>query len=160
MCVPAFSQDFSRAEVSGGYSFFRDNELTKNANGWYGSVGVNFDQWSGVVADFGGNYTTDDLGVKLRTHTFMGGPQFSIRNNSHVVPFIQFLVGGARGNATTFGGANHMDLAMQLGGGGDFWFHPTVGLRVGAHYRHIFQDFNPINGVRVQAGIVFALGKQ
>jgi hypothetical protein len=162
-CWPAFSQDFPAVEVSGGYTLLHDNELMKHGSGWYASAGFNFDRWTGLMIDVGGNYSTVDvLGSQrnLRIYSYMMGPQFSIRNESQATPFVQILIGGTTRSITHVGDTDDRDLAMQLGGGVDWRFRPKVGLRVGCHFRHIFSNNLPSNGVRLETGLVFTLGKR
>ena len=162
-CWPAFGQEFPAVEVSGGYTLLHDNELMKHGSGWYASGGFNFDRWTGLMIDVGGNYsnvTVAGIERNLRILSYMMGPQFSIRNESQATPFVQILIGGTTRSITSVGDAVDRDLAMQLGGGVDWRFRPKVGLRAGAHFRHIFANFQPSNGVRLETGLVFTLGKR
>ena len=53
----ALAQDeFPRAEVFGGYSYFRANPDKLNLNGWDASVAGNITNWFGVEGDFSGHY--------------------------------------------------------------------------------------------------------
>src|SRR5213596_2891209 len=59
--LAAMAQDTPKAEVFGGYSYLRVNELSGlgiglNLNGWNGSVTGNVNDWFGVKADFSGQY--------------------------------------------------------------------------------------------------------
>ena len=163
LCCPLFAQDFPAVEVSGGYSLLRDDDLTKHGSGWVGSVDVNFDRWTGIMVELGGNYSTSTIlgkNVDAHIYSYMAGPQFSIRNRSRAVPFVQILIGGTTRNITHIGGTDNTDLAMQLGGGVDWWLRPKVGLRFGSHYRHTFANALPSDGFRLQAGMVFGLGRR
>ena len=85
-----------RVEVFGGYA----NGLS--SQGWNGSVAVNLNRWFGVVADVGGQYikTTDiDFQEKIKSHTYLFGPQISYRFK-RVTPFVRVLAGGASVKAT------------------------------------------------------------
>jgi hypothetical protein len=146
VCWPAFGQDFPAVEVSGGYTLLHDNELMKHGSGWYASAGFNFDRWTGVIIDVGGNYSNVAVA--------------GIRNESPATPFVQILIGGTTRSITSVGDTDDTDLAMQLGGGVDWRFRPKVGLRVGGHFRHIFANNLPSNGFRLETGLVFTLGKR
>jgi hypothetical protein len=163
VCWPAFGQEFPAVEVSGGYTLLKDNELMKHGSGWYASAGFNFDRWTGVIVDVGGNYSNVSVlgrNVDLSIKSYMMGPQFSIRNETKATPFVQILIGGTTRSITHVGDTDDKDLAMQLGGGMDWRFRPKVGLRIGGHYRHIFANNLPSNGFRLETGLVFTLGKR
>ena len=79
-------QDYPRAEVFGGYSYFRAIPEEQNLNGWEASITGNLTSWFGVEGDFAGHYGTpkDQFGFILRgihinQYTFMGGPKLSLR---------------------------------------------------------------------------------
>src|SRR5262249_54575914 len=133
--IPAFSQT-PKAEIFGGYSFAHQGDVNMN-KGWNGSIAGNFNRWFGIEADFGGHYYAQDVlnspGVSLQGNvnvlTYRVGPKFSFRSeNSIVIPFTHFLVGGARTKASGSGSVNGANfsvsessnaLAGALGGGID-----------------------------------------
>jgi len=92
--VPAFAQTTPIVEVSGGYSFLRDQEIEENFHGWVASVAGNLNSWFGIVGEVGGNYRTIQVfgtDVDLSVHSFMFGPRLSGRQRADVTPFFQFL---------------------------------------------------------------------
>lgn len=126
--LSAKAQDFPKAEVFGGYSFFRAGG-GDNLNGWNASVAGNVNSWFGLVADFSGHYDSassrsqlDFPGLpgfpplpgsaitiqrKTSVHTFLAGPRFSYRKNERITPFAHLLLGVSRRHSeseTDFGG--------------------------------------------------------
>jgi hypothetical protein len=49
-------QEYPKAEIFGGYSFFRANPDKVNLQGWDASVTGNITNWFGVEGDFSGHY--------------------------------------------------------------------------------------------------------
>ena len=136
LSLPALAQQTPAVEVSGGYSFVRDQEVEENFQGWLASVAGNFNQWFGIAGEVGGNYkTVQVLGtdVDLSLHSFLAGPRFSARQTQNVTPFGQILLGAVRGSGSVLGeGETATDFALQPGGGVDFRLRPRFGIRVGA----------------------------
>lgn len=159
----AWAQEVPAGDVSGGYSFVRDQELEENFQGWVGSAAFNLSPWLGVVGEVGGNYKTLSAfgtDVDLSVHTFAGGVRTSFRGSSSVTPFAQLLVGAARASGSVLGvSESDTEFMVQPGGGVDVWFQPTVGLRIGGDYRRILED-SGANEFRFHAGIVAAFGKR
>jgi hypothetical protein len=164
LSVPAFAQG-PRVEISGGYSFLRDQDVEKNFHGWVGSVAGNYNKWFGTEAEIGGNYKTTQLGgtdVDLSVHSFLGGPRFTVRTHEglELIPFAHFLIGSVRSNASVLGAsASTWDFALQPGGGIDYWFRPKMAVRVGGDYRRIFYQGAGANEFGFNVGIVLGLGR-
>src|SRR5688572_11279599 len=101
--LPVSAQDVPAIDLSGGYSFVRDQALEENFHGWLASVAGHFNPWLAAVGEVGGNYKSIDVlgsDISLSIHSFMGGPRFSVRRAANVTPFFQVLVGGVRGSAS------------------------------------------------------------
>lgn len=163
---PAFSQEgVSVAEVSAGYSFLRDFDLHSNGHGWIGALGLNLNSKFAVWGEVSGIHGLIDAPSGCiscspgdgRVHSFMGGPQFTLRTNPRVTPFVHVFLGGARRGSA---GQSATDLAMQLGGGTDFWLRSGLGVRIGGDYRHIFADLDATDAFRFQSGLVFRFGRR
>ena len=54
--LPLLAQSYPRAEVFGGYSYFRADPVGFNLNGFEGSLSGNISPWFGVVGDISGHY--------------------------------------------------------------------------------------------------------
>ena len=116
--TPAFAQDTSRVEVSGGGRYYhaalnsvvdpfqleRPNDFP---NGWYADVAANLSEKFAIVGEAGGNYHRDEFSspgtflstsesVEIRFHTFMGGVRVRAPQIEWFVPFGQVLFGGER----------------------------------------------------------------
>jgi outer membrane protein with beta-barrel domain len=164
LASPAFAQA-PRAEISGGYSFLRDQDLNMNFNGWVGSVTGNFNRWFGVEGEAGGNYkTTQVLGsdINMSVHSFVAGPRFTARTGEglEITPFAHVLVGAAHGTASFLGtGASTTNALFQPGGGIDYWLRPKVGIRFGGDYRRLFAEGGGANEFRFHIGVILGLGR-
>ncbi|MFY9607050.1 MAG: outer membrane beta-barrel protein [Blastocatellia bacterium] len=115
--LSAVAQEYPKAEVFGGYSFFRAEGGT-NLNGWNASVNGNLNSWFGLVADFSGHYDSSSSRSELSLpgfpgfpglppvltvfdaetsiHNFLAGPRFSYRKNQRITPFAHVLLGASR----------------------------------------------------------------
>lgn len=166
MAMPAFAQDTRPAvEISGGYSFLRDQDIEENLHGWLASVSGNVTRWLGIVGEVGGNYKTVtlfDTDFDFSVHSFMAGARFSARGPGNVTPFGQVLVGAARGSISVLDESeSSTEFAVQGGGGVDFWVRPRLAIRVGGDYRRIVvneDDDGGLNEFRFYAGLVVGAG--
>jgi opacity protein-like surface antigen len=140
----AYAQETPAFDVSGGYSFLRDQSVEENFHGWVASATGNFSPLFGITGEIGGNYkTVQILGTDLNfsVHSYMAGPRFTARGSAGFTPFAQLLVGAARASGSVLGfSASGTEFAMQPGGGVDFWLQPNVGIRAGGDYRRIFAE--------------------
>ena len=160
-----------RAEISGAYSFLRDDNRSENfPAGWVASATRNVNGWIGLVAEVGGNYRTCDTcqrgpftsvgsrgtDLHLRVYTFMVGPRVAARAIPAVTPFAQFLFGGAHiSGGVEFDGAMTTGLTYQPGGGVDMRMTPKVGLRFQGDYRMIRTQGIDNKQSRFLVGVVF-----
>src|SRR3954469_4885679 len=123
LSATSFAQDFTKAEVFGGYQYTRINLGNgvdgQNFNGWNAAAQYNWSKAFGIKADFSGAYKNVS-GVSLRQHTFLFGPVLSARSDKATF-FAHALFGGAHDTADTgsafFGSASDTAFAMALGGG-------------------------------------------
>ena len=147
----AIAQDAPRAEVFGGFQYFRAGTGTGsindfNLNGWDASLSGYFNRYLGVTADFSGAY---ESGFKFHTYTF--GPVVS----AHLPiakPFVHALFGGATASG---GGTSSTGFDMMLGGGLDVG-HGSLAWRVVQADWMItrFSGFTDKKNSRVSTGIV------
>lgn len=156
LSVVAIAQDTPKAELFGGYSYLRTDEETidltgtgtlarrsgSNLNGWNVAMMYNPTSWLGFVGDFGGAYGKINYGVagigttrvNSNFHTFMFGPQFSMRSR-HVTGFVRGMVGAVRlDQSATIAGqrfdSEETAFAAAFGGGVDVRFADKVSLRL------------------------------
>ncbi len=168
----ALAQEYPRAEVFGGYSYFRANPEGYNLNGWNGSIAGNITNWFGVVGDISGHYgfPTEfgftDRSVHINSYTFMGGPKLSYRSHGMTL-FAHFLIGDARAGTRIFGfSTSDNALAAAIGGGVDFNLSNWLAVRavqadyVMTRFRTLPEEFGPErqNNARLSFGLVFRLG--
>jgi len=159
--VGSWAQDTPSAEVSAGYSYLRFGVKDGvNQNGASVSVAGNFNRWLGLAGDVGG-YHKSQAGVTFNTYTYMGGPRFSYRNSTRVTPFVQVLVGAARGSLSGFGSSGSANsFAYSAGGGVDLGLSKHFSLRPQIDYIGTSYSGTRINMVRGSFGIVFRFGNR
>ncbi|MCA1632766.1 MAG: porin family protein [Acidobacteria bacterium] len=153
-----------KAELFGGYSYA--GEAT---HGWNVSVAGNVNRWLGLVADVSGQRTSlerDGVSERIRTHSFLFGPRFSVRRKGRVTPFVHALFGAAHtdSRATESGLSFHFtdtSFASALGGGLDVRVSPRVAVRAfQAEYVRTQLFGGTQNKGRIAFGVVFRLGKK
>jgi opacity protein-like surface antigen len=157
-------EETPKVEVFGGYSY-----AGGRAHGWDGSVAGNVNRWFGLVADFSGQYTNIESPVvseRIRTHSFLFGPRFSIRRNKHVTPFAHALLGVTHtdSRARELGFDFHFtdkSFAAALGGGLDVRVSNHVAIRAfQLDYLRTNLFGETQNKGRIAFGIVFRLGSR
>jgi len=152
-------------------------------HGWNFGVQENMNNWFGGVVDVSGNYGTKRLTVlssggvtvttrtRLRSYTFMGGPQLTLRRSSRFQPFGRALLGGAWYSDSTNVLANNVPLIAEIkesdsgfalggGGGTDISFSSHLGMRVTVDYIRTF-FFNDSQGnIRSTVGLIYRFGRK
>lgn len=152
-------------------------------HGWNFGVQENMNNWFGGVVDVSGNYGTKSLTIlssggvtvktrtRLRSYTFMGGPQLTLRRSSRFQPFGRALLGGAWYSDSTNVLANNVpqiaeiresDSGFAIGGGGgtDISFSSHLGMRVTVDYIRTF-FFNDSQGnIRSTVGLIYRFGRK
>lgn len=159
----AMGQDTPKVELFGGYSY-----AGTGSNGFDASVAANINDWFGLVADVGGQYTRLDdqeFTEKIRSHSFLFGPRFSVRRK-RAVPFAHALFGVSKLKTETneFGpllSFRDTSFAMALGGGVDVKVNDRVAIRV-VQIDYLRTNFfgGSQNKGRISAGIVLRFGKK
>jgi opacity protein-like surface antigen len=148
--LPSRAQSF---DASLSYSYFRlGGSGGFNQNGVSGSLAYNPNRWLGVVGDFGG-YHGSPSGVSLNTYTYLFGPRLSLRNPTHITPFVQGLLGGSRVTADSGGGSSNQ-FAFSFGGGIDYGLLPHLALRPQLDYVGLHTSGQTTNCTRVSLGLV------
>ena len=152
----ASSSRAQSVDVAIGYSYFRlAGSDGLNQNGISGSVAYNPNRWLGVVADVGG-YHGSPSGVSVNTYTYMFGPRLSLRNPTHITPFVQGLVGGSRITVGNGGGSSNQ-FAYSFGGGVDLPLLPHLAFRPQVDYVGLETPGSRSNCTRISAGFVIHL---
>jgi len=167
----AQAQDAPNTEIFGGYSYLRgdDDDGGVDLHGWNASFNQNIVKWAGIKADFSGHYGDftfiPGFGSDLSAHLFLVGPQFSIRKNERVQPFVHALFGIMRTDLTYFdvtGRIARRDsaFAMALGGGLDVKVTDHLAVRL-FQTDYVLTRFDSDNqhNFRASTGLVLRLGK-
>jgi opacity protein-like surface antigen len=162
--VMVMAQDTPKAEIFGGYTYFRPDTQgldNINMNGWNASAAFNATGFAALVADFGGYYgSMSDVDVKV--HSLMFGPKFSVRVG-RVTPFVQGLFGFGHVNVKSGDTViqKENDFAMAYGGGIDINVTDMVAVRPAqVEYFMLKSGQDRLNNFRYSAGIVIKLGKR
>ncbi len=159
---------YSHFEVFGGYSYVRGNDRDPtfglggfNVNGWNAAFVTNFNKWFGIVTDVSGYYSSPFetlLGFDTRqnVHTFLFGPQFSVRVHPRVIPFARGLVGFSHINSgllDIFG--SDVEPAYGVGGGVDVKISEKLAVRAAQfdYVNHRSSTFGS-DYIRLSFGIV------
>lgn len=153
---------FPGTETAFGWSFIHWSDFDTNSPwGWNVSVASNLAPWVGIVVDASGNYKTELFGIEDvdgMLHAVLGGPRFSLRVSPVVVPFVQFLAGYVRSDASVldedFGSD---DLGIQPGGGVDIGGETVAG-RIEVGWRTVFYEDDASTQFRLVLGVVIRSG--
>ena len=164
LSLTVMAQDTPRVELFGGYSY-----AGNGSNGFDVSVAGNIDDWFGLVADVGGQYTRlDDQGFteKIRTHSILFGPKLSLRRSNRVVPFAHALFGFShlRTETNEFGpllSFSDSSFGIALGGGLDITINDKFAIRAFQidYLRTRFFSETQNKG-RISVGLVFRFGRR
>ena len=160
----AQAQDTPKAELFGGYAY-----AGSGSNGFAASIVGNVNDWLGLGAEISGQYPRlNEAGIveKINNHSFLFGPQFSIRKSKVVTPFVhaKFGVSHLRTETNEFGppvSFSDTSFGMVLGGGLDIRVNDTVAIRaVQIDYlqTHFFNQTQ--NKGRIAVGVVLRFGKK
>jgi hypothetical protein len=163
LAAHSVAQSSDRVEVFGGYAYMAPAFIStapSGGSGWHVSATVNVARHVGIVADFSGFAPTGPActcGAAFGSyHTFMGGPQASIRMGK-IKPFVQFLMGRTLGRFTRadaqFGGDFSL-FTIGAGGGVDVGINRWIAVRGQADWLHMGSPFSS-NTARTSVGLVF-----
>ena len=153
--VSAQSRDPYFATFTAGYDLIY-HELDETS-----SLGGHFDLASTIKRDIPFLTFAGEVGVNrfedVNVSSFMAGPRLRLPNiGRNVLPFAQVFAG-----LYHCGACDINDFALQGGVGLDF--RATRGsdirIRTQLDVRHMFDDFNDFNAVRLGIGVVFPLNK-
>jgi len=115
-----------RYELAGMYqyvNFAPGNPFANfNNHGATGSFTFNPSSWLGLTAEFGSyafKRTVSGSSQSGEFNSYLFGPRLSWRHFDHLIPFGEFLVGGAHGNPQLIGASGQSAFALAAGGGVD-----------------------------------------
>jgi opacity protein-like surface antigen len=186
----AAAQEAPQWELSGGYQSTRDFGLPMFSNlshlhssGFNFGLQENLNGWFGGVFNFSASYPMQNTDFPLaapiytteskgQLYTFMVGPQFTLRKNPYVQPFVRVLIGGGRDHLKSdireIGGAilpssavqaDETGLALGGGAGVDVRLTHRVYARLSGEWVRtaLFNDVQ--NNVFWSAGITYRFGQ-
>jgi opacity protein-like surface antigen len=150
--VIAAAQDYPKAEIFAGYSYFQGQRLIAGSNGFDVSATVNFNRWFGVTGDFSGHYVQ---GAKL--HSFLFGPKISFRGNDWIHPYLSTLAGPVHLNF--FDRYSETYLGWTVGGGVDIKVHRHIAIRaLDLNYLLLRNNRRDSHNGKLSMGIVWRFG--
>jgi opacity protein-like surface antigen len=137
-------------EIFGGYSHFIGDQQGFNV-----SATARITKWLGITADFSqvsSKITDQDFTEKITAHTYLFGPQFSLRQNKRVTPFVRVMLGAATVKSKATSGSQTLEFSdtnfsYGAGGGLDIRVSKNVAIRA-------------IQGGRLSFGVVFRFGNR
>jgi outer membrane protein OmpA-like peptidoglycan-associated protein len=161
-----------RYELGAGYSYVNFNPgspfPSNNNNGVSGSFVYNASPYLGLVAEFSGyniGSNVNGTGTNPNWNTWLFGPRLNLRRFDYFVPFVEFLAGGAHGDAQLTGTTSQNAFALAAGGGVDIVFSKHVAWRF-AQIDYLMTNFSGANlagsarqdNLRLGTGIVVRFG--
>lgn len=154
--LAAHAQEAPRGDFSVGYSYFREG-FSGGANTHGGSVSgaAYFNDWLGVVGDFG-VYHLSQSGTTANTYTFLAGPRLCANRGRSISPFVQALVGADRLNVPAFGSAH--GFSWSTGGGVDLAVSRHVAIRPQFDYIGLRFSNGTTHAARASISVVFRFG--
>jgi hypothetical protein len=142
-------------------TFTASYDLIYRELGETSAVGGHFDLASTIKRDVPFLTLAGEVGINhfqdANVSSFLFGPRLRLPNaGRNVLPFAQVFVG-----LYHCGACDINDFALQGGGGLDFRPHRGSDLRVRVQVdvRHMFDDIEDFNAVRLAVGVVFPLNK-
>lgn len=150
------AQEALRGDLSVGYSYFREGFSNgANANGGSISGAGYFNDWLGVVGDFG-VYHLSQSGVTANTYTFLGGPRLSTNRGKSISPFVQALVGADRLTVPGIGSTH--GFSWSTGGGVDLAMSRHIAIRPQFDYIGLRFSNGTTHSARASISLVFRFG--
>jgi opacity protein-like surface antigen len=159
--TPARAQSL---EFAAGYAYLSVEDLPDALPvGWMVSASGKLANYLWIVGEVNGNYKTYSSAgadLSLSETTFLFGPRVSAATTASVSPFVQFLLGAARG-AADIGVPNASlkitgtNFAIQPGAGIDFNASPNFAIRVEGDLRGVNADTGTGRQWRFVGALVF-----
>ena len=164
-------------ELFGGYSYLRGNTSFTgehvNLHGASFSGAFYLNRWLSIVGDVGvyhaGNIENQ---FSLTLWSYQAGPRITLRNDTHFIPYGQFLIGGGHAGGSLYTsslgpgrspiGTNNTFL-YTVGGGVDYRLSNRISIRL-AQAEYLRSEFlngsitgHVQNNLRLSTGVVFNL---
>jgi hypothetical protein len=144
-----------------GYSYVRADLPggDTNLNGWNGSAEFKVIPLLGLVADFSGNYGTQNSNLffgsaSVHRHNFLFGPRLGFTIGKFR-PFVHALIGASHISENGNGFSNSdTSFADALGGGIDYHLIPLISWRLQIDALQTRSFSTTENDVRVSTGVV------
>ena len=160
-CTAAYGQIPTSGNVFIGYSYVRADLPggDTNLNGWNGSAEFKVFPLLGVVADFSGNYGTQNStllfgSASVHQHNFLFGPRLGFTVGKFR-PFVHALIGASHISESGDGFSNSdTSFADALGGGIDYHLIPLISWRLQIDSLQTRSFSTTQNDVRVSTGVV------
>jgi Outer membrane protein beta-barrel domain len=154
--LAASAQEAPRGDFSVGYSYLREG-FSGGANTHGGSVSgaAYFNDWLGIVGDFG-VYHLSQSGTTANTLTVLAGPRLSANRGRTISPFVQALVGADRLNVPGFGSTH--GFSWSAGGGVDLTVSRHVAIRPQFDYLGLRFSNGTTHAARASISAVFRFG--
>jgi hypothetical protein len=154
--VPALAQNTTSAdEYDLSLAVMYDPVL--NERSMASNMGLHFDvakrflegtkMSAAVLGEIGFNHFED-----VTFSSYLGGIRFAGSYSQQFAPFVQLLLGSEHCCDSTH-------FAIQPGIGADFAWKRQLALRVQVDWRHVVQEFEDADGLRIGIGVVFPLSK-
>ena len=171
---PVAAQDTPKVEVAGGWNYFAarsnaDESWEHFYKGGFGEVAVNLNSKWGALGNIAYDQKTiTDTGgdVKIKVIPYLFGVRYSSRTSSKNTPFLQFLVGATKLDASQGSfSTDETNFTWQAGGGVNIKAAEHLSARIGGDYFRIMGKDDgdltggeAIQGLRLTAGVVIPFG--
>jgi outer membrane immunogenic protein len=171
-----FAQTFERLEAGANYNYVGSNAPPGacgcfSANGGSAWFGYNFNRNLAVVGELSSGHASniDGTTAGLTLTSYLAGPRYSWHRRDFIVPFGQFLLGGAHASgaltpeASGLAGSENA-FALMAGGGIDIEVARRVAFRAFQLDYYLTRFDNGVNhhqnNFRMSIGIVFRFGRE
>jgi opacity protein-like surface antigen len=132
-------------------------------NGFTISFTENMNSKIGLTQEFGGLYRSGQGSI----YPYLFGPRFNLYHSAKFTPFVETLVGGAKGNGNSellgasFPVKTDNSFALELGGGMDYKLNDKISMRlIQADYFQTHFLGNTQNNLKLSVGFILPFGKK
>ena len=146
-----------RINFMAGYQYLHDFSWDSSMLlGWSAALSYRMKGNIHIVGEASGSHGETVNGFTVQRYAFLGGLKIT-GGEGQVRPFFQVLGGMSRqgGDVGELNG-----IALQPGGGADFYMNDRWTLRAQGDFRFVFEEGELRMGYRATGGVVFFLGKR